>query len=168
VRGRLEDITGIGIDEDSIVAEAVCGTFYIHNHDVSLTIGHIVRWLLDVIVTAVTEGEYTSLEDILGELVYVCGDIASFVDELAWELASGLDISLPDVYDLVERSCEAGVEAGIEAAMDWIEDLQVSSDMLRLGGHARIESARRLADGVWLGEILGNDFSGEFTADRRR
>ena len=167
VRGRIEEITGFHVDHDSIEAEAICGTFYLHRHDVSIAFGTIVRWILDVIVTIVSDGEWLSLEDFFDELTGVCDLIADAVDELAWDLSESLDITLPDVYDIVLRTCELGVTSATDAALDWLEGIMVSSDAMTLGGHATIASPRELEDGRWDGTLIGRDFTGDWTAARR-
>ncbi len=167
VRGRIEDITGFYVTPDDIEAEAICGTFYLHRHDSSVAFGTIVRWVLDVIVTAVTEGEYYSLEELLLDLTYICDDLADAIDELAWDLADGLGITLPDVYSIVERACVAGIESGTASAIAWLEDIMVSDDALSLGGWATIAGPSNLNDGRWEGTLLGGDFTGEWTAVKR-
>jgi hypothetical protein len=126
-----------------------------------------VRWLLDVIITAVSEGEYFSLEEYFEDLEYVCDDLADAIDELAEDLADGLGISLPDVYDIARRGCEAGIRAGSDYVIDWLEGITVSPDAMTIGGHATIASPTQLSDGRWDGSLLGGDFSGEFTAEKR-
>lgn len=167
VRGRFDDITGISVSHDSLEAEAICGTFYIHRHDMSIAFGSIVRWVLDVIITAVSDGEYFSLEEYLYDLENLCDDLADAIDELAEDLADGLGISLPDVYDIARRGCEAGVRAGTDYVIDWLEEIEVSADAMTLGGHATITSPSQLSDGRWDGTLLGGDFTGEFTARKR-
>ena len=167
LRGRFEDITGVYVTHDDIEAEAICGTFYIHRHDASIAFGAVVRWVLDVIVTIVTEGEYFSLEDLLLDLVFICDELAIAIDDLAYDLGDGLGITLPDVYDIVYGLCEAGIESGTEAAITWLEDLMVRDDALTLGGRATINGPARLDDGRWEGTLLGGDFTGDWTATRR-
>jgi hypothetical protein len=167
LRGRFDDITGVYLDPDDIEAEAICGTFYVHRHDVSVGFGSVVRWVLDVIVTIVTEGEYFSLEDLLLSLVDVCDDVAVAIDDLAYDLADGLGITLPDVYDIVYRLCESGVESGTDAAIRWLEDLMVRDDAMSLGGWATISGPDSLTEGRWEGTLLGGDFTGDWTAARR-
>lgn len=167
VRGRLVDITGFdAYAAEAIDAEAICGTFYIHRHDVAVAFGTIVRWLLDVIVTIVSDGEYYTLEELLLDLTYYCADLADAVDELAWDLADGLDITLPDIYSIVEGACIAGIEAGTAMAIDALEDIMITTDAMTLAGNATITDANHLDDGRWLGTLFGNDFSGEFTAEQ--
>jgi hypothetical protein len=167
LRGRMEDITGLTVEHDDIAAEAICGTFYLHRHDVSVGFGFIIRWILDVIVTAVTDGEYFSLEDLLLDLVVLCDDLALALDDLAWDLSESLDITLPDVYSLAYSACEAGVEAGTRSAIDWLEGLTVSTSAMTLGGHATISGPDNLDDGRWDGTLVGRDFTGDWTGERR-
>jgi hypothetical protein len=167
VRGRFDDITGVSVSHEGIEAEAICGTFYLHRHDIALGVGMIVRWVLDVIVTAVSEGEYWSLEDLLYSLTDYCVDLAYAIDDLAQELADGLDISLPDVYDLALGVCEAGITAGTDSLIDWLEDLTIETDAMTLAGQATVTSSTQLDDGRWDGTLLGGDFTGEFTAVQR-
>lgn len=167
VRGRFEDITGVSVSCEEIEAEAICGTFYIHRHDLALGVGMLVRWVLDVIVTAVSEGTYFSLEEMLLDLEYYCDDLAYAVDDLAQDLADGLDISLPDVYDLARGACVAGIESGTAALIDWLEDIEIESDAMTLAGQATVAGPTELAPGRWDGTLLGGDFSGEFTARQR-
>ena len=167
IRGRFDDITGVGVRHDDIEAEAICGTFYIHRHDMSIAFGMIVRWVLDVVITIVSDGEYYSIEEYLLDLDNVCDVLADAVDELAEDLADGLDISLPDVYDVVYGLCVAGIEAGTEAFINWLEDITFTTDALTLGGRATIDGPSELDDGRWDGTLCGGDFTGEFTATKR-
>ena len=162
VSGSMSEITGVDIVPSPFNARSICGILYIYDHDLNVSFGYIVRWVLDVIVTIVTEGEYFSMEDLLLSLTDYCGDIADAIDDLAQDLAEGLDIELPDVWDMVNTMCIAGIEAGTQEAIQRLEEITVSTDMIRLRGDATISSPTSLTNGHWYGELLGRDFTGSW------
>lgn len=162
VTGSMRDITGMDVIPSQFNALSQCGILYIHDHDLNVSFGYIVRWVLDVIVTIVTRGEYFSLEELLLSLTDYCGNIADAIDELAQQLAEGLDIELPDVWNIVYALCENGIEAGTQASIDWLNRITISVDMITLRGDARISSPTILTNGHWYGELAGRDFTGSW------
>lgn len=166
VTGNLSEITGVDVIPSDFNAQSVCGTFYVYNHEFSVAFGQIVRWMLDVIVTVVSEGEYFSMEELLLSLTEYCGDLAEAIEELAWELSQDLDIDLPDVYNTVLTMCTVGIEAGTPAAIEQLNNIKVTDDVIKLQGEGKIESATKLTNGHWYGELYGRDFTGSWSGEK--
>lgn len=167
VSGTPEDILGWDVSIDEFTARTTCGTLNIDDHDVGISVGSIIRWVLDVVVTFVSEGEYFSLEDLLYDISDdVCYELAGAIQDVADAIGDGLDINLPDLESEFEDFCVAAAEAYIDAAIQELENIDVALDVAELAGQGTIVDEEHLDPGVWQGELLGGDFSGEFTAER--
>lgn len=169
VSGTPDDILGWDVSVDEFTARTTCGTLNIDRHDVGISVGSIIRWVLDVIVTFVSEGEYFSLEDLLYDISDdVCYELAGAIQDVADAIGDGLDINMPDLEGEFEDFCVEAAEALIDRAIEELENIDVQLDVAELAGQGTIADDTHLDPGTWQGELLGGDFSGEFTAERAR
>ncbi|MBI2893155.1 MAG: hypothetical protein HYY06_06350 [Deltaproteobacteria bacterium] len=169
VSGTPEDILGWDVSVDDFAARTTCGTLNIDNHDVGIAVGSIIRWVLDVIVTFVSDGEYFSLEDLLYDLSdTVCAELAWALQDLMEAIGDGLDIDLPDLESEFEDYCIEQAETYIDQAITALEEIDVQLDVVELAGQGAIVDEDRLEPGLWQGRLLGGDFGGEFVATRAR
>ena len=169
VAGTPQDILDWDVSVDDFTARTSCGTLNIDRHDVSVAVGSIIRWLLDVIVTIVSDGDYFSLEDLLYDIGEdVCYELAGAMQDVLDAIGDGLDFDLPDLEGEFEDYCVHTADQYIDLAIEALEDATVRFDAVELAGQGTIVDERHLDPGLWQGELLGGDFSGEFTAERRR
>lgn len=169
VSGTPDDILGWDVSVDDFTARTTCGSLNIDRHDVGIAVGSIIRWLLDVIVTAVSEGDYFSLEDLLYDISDdVCYELATAIQDVADAIGDGLDIDMPDLEGEFEDFCVQAAEQYIDEGIRQLEEIDVQLDVAEMAGQGAIVDDHHLDPGQWQGELLGGDFSGEFTAERGR
>ncbi|MCC7541082.1 MAG: hypothetical protein IT379_32990 [Deltaproteobacteria bacterium] len=159
VTGTPEEIIDFRITPSAFDAHATCGVLAIDRHDVNVSIGAVIAWLVNTIVYESSGGLYRSAEDALDDLAYgFCSGAADAV--------SGV-VSVPGAYSLFLAACEDQLGNLIDDLIDALTMARVGFDAMTLKGSAPIESAVSLRPGVWEGTLLGGDFSGEFTATKR-
>lgn len=136
-------------------ASAVCGLFHIDRHDVYVSVGGIVAWIVDTLVEEITDGAYSSLSDVLAALAgTACDTIAN--------AAEGLYAGIGDDVDAVCTSLLADL---IDRAITELIEARLGASPITLRGDSPV-GPNTLAPGVWEGTLLGSDFPGEFCAER--
>lgn len=138
-------------------ATATCGTFNIARHDVSVSIGAIIAWLVDAVVYESTDGRYADLESALR------GASSGFCPALASAAASLFDSSIAAI---VRVRCDDEIDDLIGDAVSAVRGARLDTDPITLRGHAPITGPRSLRPGRWDGTLLGSSFSGDFDAWR--
>jgi hypothetical protein len=167
-----EDIPEVGtVDIDDYVAREVCGTYYADKHAVHNAVGGLIKWAVEVALTAVTcagdWGCYTSIDDALTDTID-CDAIGAGVNDLL----QGLSDSVPDVTDAVTAGCE-GLRSQLITLLDQtLQNIVVHLSLMTLRGQASIDAAhvaqpQTLDQGKWFGTLAGGNFDGEFTAKRQ-
>jgi hypothetical protein len=143
-------------EPDPFDATASCGVLNIARHDIDLSIGALVRWLVGAIVTEATGGMYTDLGSAAraasSALCTALGDAARSID--------------PAISGVVRSACTSEISDAIDDALSAIDAARVEVTPVTLRGWATIESDRRLRPGHWDGRLLGSSFSGDFDAWR--
>jgi hypothetical protein len=139
-------------------AAAVCGTFEIRRHDVNVSIGRIIAWLVDAIVEESSGGMYTTLDAALSDVT------SGFCAGLA-DAASGA-ISTPGVGIAVRSACDSELGDLTSRLTSAIATARLGLDVITLRGNAPIAGPNSLPDGIWDGTLFGSDFGGDFDASR--
>ncbi|HEY3351680.1 MAG TPA: hypothetical protein VGQ83_00395 [Polyangia bacterium] len=173
-----EDIPEVGtVNVDDYVAREVCGTYYADKHVIHNAVGGLVKWAIEVALTAVTcsidgGGCYTSIDEALSDTID-CDAIGQGVSDLL----SGLSDSAPDVSGPVSAACTGLRTQLISALTTALNNIVVKLSLISLRGQANIDPApahipspATLDAGKWfgsIGTIVGGNFGGEFTAKRQ-
>ena len=143
-------------EPDPFDATASCGVLNIARHEVDLSIGALIRWLVGAVVSEATEGRYDDLgaaaRDAAASLCSSLGEAARSVD--------------PAISGAVASACRSETGRAIDAAVRAIADARVETSPITLRGAVTIESDRRLRPGHWDGRLLGSAFTGDFDAWR--
>ena len=139
-------------------ASAVCGTFYIDRHDVNVSIGAIIAWAVDVLVWAITDGEYDSLGSALAALSSgFCRAIGDFAEE---------NVDYAGVGDRVFSICTSTIESQIDRALRALIDARIGTSPITLRGESPVTGPSSLRPGTWDGTLLGSGFTGDWSAMR--
>lgn len=158
-----EDILGFEVIPDDFTSREICGTFYIDRYYVRNVVGGLVRWAIDVVVTAVTcsygTGCYYSLEDALYDLID-CDAIATAIDDLVYSMWS----DAPSVYDPIYNVCDAKKDDAIDSIIQALDNIEISLNLLSLRGVVPIVDDNHMNPGRWFGSLAGGNFDGDFTA----
>jgi len=143
-------------EPDPFDATASCGVLNIARHEVDLSIGALIRWLVGAVITEATGGMYTDLGSAAraasDALCSALGDAARSID--------------PAISGVVASACRSEIGDAIDDAVRAIDEARVEVSPVTLRGWATIESDRRLRPGHWDGRLLGGDFTGDFDAWR--
>lgn len=158
VRGRPEDIIDWRFEPSTFEANASCGRFNIHRHDVNVSIGAIVAWLVNTIVYEATDGRYRTLMEALDAAT------AGFCDAAA--RGAGGAVDFPGVELAVSAWCTSELGDLTSRLVDAVTGARLDADLMSLKGHAPIVSATSMTPGTWEGTLAGGDFTGDFTAWR--
>lgn len=159
MRGRPEDIIDWRFTPSPFDANATCGTLNIERHDVNVSIGAIIAWVVNTVVYESTGGMYATLDDAL------TATTATFCDDAA--RTAGAAVDFPGVESATYSWCNRTLGGLVVGAVDALNDARLGLDLMTLKGHAPIVSDRLLTPGVWEGTLAGSDFTGDFTANKR-
>jgi hypothetical protein len=140
-------------------ASVTCGVFSIDRHDVHVSIGAIISWLVDAIIEEASGGTYTSLMQVLSTITM---DFCQGLGDAAEQAAP----SYPGVATTVEGVCTSALGALVTTAVSAVTNARVGIDPITLRGTAAIGGPSSLQMGVWYGTLLGSDFPGEWQAVR--
>ncbi len=158
MRGRPEDIIDFRFEPDEFAANAVCGRFLIHRHDLDVSIGAIIAWIANTIVYEATDGRYRTLESAL------TAASSGFCSGAAGAAESALDY--PGVRIAVETACDSELTRLTGLLVAAIDDARLDLSVITLKGSGPIVSGREIGPGVWEGTLVGSEFSGDFSASR--
>lgn len=139
-------------------AAAVCGTFEIRRHDVNVSIGRIIAWLVDAVVEESSDGAYHTLDAALSDMT--SGFCAGLAD------AASSAVTTPGVGIAVRSACESELGDLTDRLTSAIAGARLGVDVVSLRGSAPIAGPDSLPDGLWDGALLGSEFSGDFSAWR--
>lgn len=173
------DIPEIGeVEVDPYTAREVCGVYFADSHHVDNAVGGLVRWAVEVALTAVTcagDGPcYTTIEEALEDTID-CDAIGQGINDLL----QGLIDSAPDVSDAVTSACEGLRTQLINKLIQVLEEIEVKLSLLKLRGGGLISGGTTQTpaligaqpppgpNGHWYGTLAGGSFNGEFKATRQ-
>lgn len=158
LEAATDTIRGWRFSPSPFNASAVCGSFYIDRHDVNVSIGAIIAWIVDVVVYAVTEGEHDSLGSALAAASSgFCRALGDFADET---------VDYAGVGDSVYSLCISEIEDLINEALRELIDARIGTDAITLRGEAPVTGPSSLRPGTWDGTLLGRPFGGDWSAMR--
>jgi hypothetical protein len=152
-----------GVDEiipDDFAAWYSCGELFIDRHRIDQKLGGLVRFLVDNITNAITGAP--NVETALQYLVD-CPSFAFAVDNYVGQVCS----FCPGVQSAVNFACNTAVNAGIAKISEEIDNAAVKLSLIKKKGIATVASGSQLSSGQWYGTLVGGDFPGEFTAQKR-
>jgi hypothetical protein len=159
VRGRPEDILDWRFRASEFDAAASCGAFVIERHDVDVSIGAIIAWIVDTVTYEATDGRYRTFRDALTAATSgFCGEVGRIAGETV--------PSYPGLAGTVSRACDGAVASLITELDDTIRSGRLGLDVMTLKGYAPIAGPNALRPGVWEGTLVGRDFTGDFDAFR--
>jgi hypothetical protein len=159
VRGRPEDIIDWSFSPSEFDAAATCGVFEIERHDVDVSIGAIIAWIVNTVTYEATDHAYTTFRD---ALTAATSGFCSEVGRIAGETVT----SYPGVASTVTSACNGAVAGLIDQIDTTITEGRVGFDVMTLKGYAPIAGPNSLRPGVWEGTLVGRDFTGDFDAFR--
>jgi hypothetical protein len=178
IQAAPEDIPEIGeINIDPYTAREVCGVYYADTHKVDNAVGGLVKWAVEVALTAITCAGggpcYTTIEEALEDTID-CDAIGQGINDL---LQSIVD-SAPDVSGAVTSACEGLRTQLINKLNQVLEDIVVQLSLLKMRGEGLITGATNAPtnigaspppgpNGHWYGTLAGGSFNGEFKATRQ-
>ncbi len=158
IEGTPDSILGWRFAPSPFNASAVCGTFNIERHDVNVSIGSIIAWIVDTLVYEISEHRWASASAALTELA------GGFCDALA--AAADDSVDYDGVGDAVRGVCRSALMDLIDRAIRELIDARIGASPITLRGSAPVTGPSSLRPGVWDGTLLGSDFPGEWSADR--
>jgi hypothetical protein len=141
-------------------ASALCGTFHIDRHDVHVSIGGIIAWVVDTLVYELSDHMWTSLSDALGQLA---GSACMTIGDAAEDIQSGIG-------DNVTNICTGLLTDLIDDAIQELIEARIGASPITLRGESPIVGGgigpgdELLSPGTWEGTLLGSEFPGEFCA----
>jgi hypothetical protein len=172
------DIPEVGeVEIDDYTAREVCGVYYADTHQVKNAVGGLVRWAVEVALTAVTCSGggpcYTTIEEALEDTID-CQAIGDGVNDLLQGLIDGA----PDVSGAVTTACEGLRTQLINKLVSVLEAIEIQLSLLKLRGQGLITGATNAPtsigaspppgpNGHWYGTLAGGGFNGEFKASRQ-
>ena len=166
-----ENVPEIGeISIDDYTVREICGTFYADNHTVSNAVGGLIKWAVEVAVTAascVAGTCYYTITEALQDIID-CYDIGTLVDDII----HGLFESAPDVSGAVANGCTGLKQTLINLINRTLQDLDVQLSLMSIRGQGEISTASipnppAIQNGIWSGSLGLGDFSGTFQAVRQ-
>lgn len=157
IEGTPESILDWRFAPSPFNASAVCGTFHIERHDVNVSIGSIIAWLVDTLVYELSEHRWATAAEALTELA------GGFCDALADAADAAIDY---DVRGPVSSACRGALSSLIDGALREILESRLGASPITLRGRAPVTGPDSLRPGTWNGTLLSREFPGEFTADR--
>jgi len=159
VRGRPEDILDWRFRPSEFDAAATCGVFVIERHDVDVSIGAIIAWLVDTVTFEATDGRYRTFRD---ALTAATSGFCSEVGRIAAETVP----SIGGLAGTITTACNGAVSGLIDELDSTIRSGRLGLDVMTLKGYAPIAGPNALRPGVWEGTLVGRDFTGDFDAFR--
>ncbi|MEC7519238.1 MAG: hypothetical protein VYE22_05195 [Myxococcota bacterium] len=139
-------------------ASAVCGTFHIERHDVNVSIGAIIAWVVDVLVYTLTDGEHDTLGSALAAASSgFCRALGDFAED---------NVDYRNVGDTVYNVCTMQIAAQVDRALMALLDARIGTSPITLRGNAPVTGPSSLRPGHWDGTLLGSEFTGDFNAER--
>jgi hypothetical protein len=166
IEGTPESILDWRFSPSPFNASAVCGTFHIERHDVNLSIGSIVAWIVDTLVYEASDHRWATAEEALTEIASgFCDTLAEVADE---------SIDYDGVGDTVRSICLGALEELIDRAIEDILGARLGASPITLRGQASVVGPDTLGrpvppdvpPGAWDGTMLGSEFPGTFCAVR--
>lgn len=157
-RGDPATIIDWRFGPNTFTATATCGIFVIQRHDVDVSIGGIIKWLLDTAVNAATDGRFRTLQEALDEASY---GFCTMIGDATYSATNNATLTT-----LAETACRAELSSLVDVLERAIAMARLSGDFITLKGSAPIVSPRLIEPGVWEGTMAGGDFSGDFNAFR--
>ncbi|MCC6876840.1 MAG: hypothetical protein IT378_21225 [Sandaracinaceae bacterium] len=139
-------------------ASAVCGTFHIDRHDVNVSVGGIIAWVVDTLVYELSDHRWSSASAMLAELA------GGFCDALGDAAESAIDYT--GVGGTVRSVCASALTGLIDGAIQRLIDARVGASPITLRGQAPVTGPDSLRPGTWDGTLLGREFPGDFCAQR--
>lgn len=158
VEGTPETILDWRFAPSPFNASAVCGTFTIERHDVNVSIGSIIAWIVDTLVYEISEHRWRTASEALAAMA------GGFCDALGEAADSSVDYD--GVGDAVRRVCTSALASLIDTAIRELLDARIGASPITLRGAAPITGPSSLRPGTWNGTLLGSEFPGEWGADR--
>lgn len=158
IEADVRDIADWRFEPAEFNAAATCGQFSIERHDVGISIGGLIMWIVDTVVYEASDGRWVGVEDAL----------ASIADGFCSGLASAAEdaIDYPGVGGTVMRVCSSATSAFIREAINELLEARLGFSFMTLRGTSPIAGPRSLRPGEWDGRLLGSEFSGDFQASR--
>lgn len=159
IEADVTDIFDWRFEPSPFNAAATCGVFSIERHDVSLSIGALVMWIVDTVVYEASEHRWTGVEDAL----------SSLSDGFCSGLADAAQEAVPDysgARSAVYSACSAATSALIREAIAELVEARLGFSPMTLRGEATIAGPNSLRPGTWDGTLLGSEFTGDFQASR--
>lgn len=154
----VSDLLDWRFEPGAFNASAVCGQFNIERHDVGLSIGRLVLWIVDTLVYEVSDGRWVGIEDALAHIADgFCTGLADAADE---------NIDYPGVRGTVLSVCTTATNAFIRQAINTLLEARLGFSAMTLRGTSPIAGPNSLRPGEWDGRLLGSEFSGTFQASR--
>lgn len=158
IEADVRDIADWRFEPGEFNAAATCGQFNIERHDVGISIGGLIMWIVDTVVYEVSDGRWVGVEDAL----------ASIADGFCMGLASAAEdaIDYPGVGGTVMSVCSSATTSFIREAINELLEARLGFSFMTLRGTSPIAGPNSLRPGVWDGRLLGSEFSGDFEAVR--
>jgi len=157
-----EAILGWRIEVEGFQAQAVCGTFNIERHDIEVSIGRIIAWMINAVIEETTG--YPTLSEALADArVGFCDEVGY----VAYDIAEALFAGYGGAAEAGARLwCNDTLDDLARDLTDAIDMARLDADVMSLKGYAPIVDRANLMPGTWEGSLLGGDFPGTFTAYR--
>lgn len=155
---EVDDVLDWRFSPGAFNASATCGQFNIERHDVGLSIGALVLWIVDTVVYEASDGRWVGIEDALAS---IAGNFCTGLGEAADDA-----IDYPGVRDTVVRVCTSTTTAFIRETINDLREARLGFGFMTLRGTSPISGPNSLRPGVWDGRLLGSEFSGDFQASR--
>ncbi len=158
LEGTPETILDWRFSPSPFNASAVCGTFNIERHDVNVSIGSIIAWLVDTLVYEISERRWRTASEALSSLAGgFCDAIGQAADNL---------VDYAGVGDAVRGACTTALAELVDRAIRELLEARLGASPITLRGSAPVTGPSSLRPGTWDGTLLGRGFPGEFIADR--
>lgn len=156
--GGLDTIRSWRFSPAPFNASAVCGTFSIERHEVHLSVGALITWLLDTLVEEASGGRWTSAEGALDEMA--AGFCSAFAELVGGEVDSVTDPAR------IGALCSEVLSNQIDRALSYLVEVRLGVSPLTLRGSAPIVGPNSLRPGQWSGQLFERSFTGNFDAVR--
>jgi hypothetical protein len=158
IDGTPESILDWRFSPSPFNASAVCGTFHIERHDVNVSIGSIIAWIVDTLVYEASDGRWRTVSEALSSLASgFCNAIGEAADRL---------VDYSGVGSAVRGVCTRTLTDLVDRAVREILNARIGASPITLRGSAPVTGPSSLRMGVWDGTLLGRGFSGSFEATR--
>lgn len=166
MRGRPADIIDWTFEPSEYDAQAVCGVFYISQHDVNVGIGAIIAWAVNAVVEQSSSRRYRTAEAMLrAQGGRICNEVGNAARRIETEIDLPL-ITPAEAYDLARTACLGFVDGQIDRLVDALDMARLRLDVMSLKGSSPIVSGTSMTPGTWEGSLVGGDFTGTWSARR--